>query len=356
MKTSSTLFLTLALSSILSISCQKDNPISNEINYGLEPVENIDYSKNLRSQSQNEDLEVQNGILHFKSMEVFRNLRTKSVEELGVLIPAFNSFDSKINKFNRLNEEAQNLKSETAMKGLLSKYKTSAQLVVDQVKIADESIYDRFIPDISRPYFYVGNVIMVYKDGFQYSILDGDLQKVQKIFNGEKSIPSVGELPINPKNSKLREVNATCQNMDMSFTAYNNYRGISWAHSYAVGDPTGIVINGKKQYRMYVSSNTCGQVQRKIFGVWWNSDTDKTVYANHTVNAYLDGSQVINEYIDFSTTTYGTPQNQVFTDVESSPLIYLLEDELYRYTADLTEGNGRLSTSSLVIDVWYKCP
>lgn len=290
-------------------------------------------------------------------MDTFRELSTKSIDELNKLSSDYINFDSKEKKYIEMNEACEKLTSREEFNELLKKYSNSVELVGDEIEIADKTIYDRFIPDIDRPYFYIGEMIQIYKNGEQITIMDGDLNKVQPVLSGEKDLLSVARARISGSHSKFRAINASCQYMEASFTTHNNYKGISWANSYSVGNVTGLVINGKYQYRMYVSTNTGGQVRKKTFGIWHNKNTDKTVYRNHTINAYLDGVQVINEPQDAVSTINGSYENRVFTDEESSPLIYLLEDELDRYTVSLTEGTGRLSSSSLSgASVWYKCP
>lgn len=329
-------------------SCEKNHELSSldelsslaELNTSnLEYLEGyVSFEKNYYSEEQKEDIEVVNGIIHFKSLDVFQKiafnneyLASKEYLKISAL------FDSKVNKYDRFLGESEKLTSKEEALRLIKKYNNSVELNHDDIDIADKSIYDNFIPSTEQPYFYIGDVINLYKNGKEFVIIDGDESKIERILNGNESLNNVAVVEIKTNSKKLRSTSSRCQNL-YGELYHGNLVGYSKCDGTIRQTPVG-VVNGQYRYRMSAVTFTTVNVKIKRFGLLWAYGTDKRLNVNHTLYMYVDGVQVMFQPYQQTWDNYNiTDKKAAISDAtEFTPIstIYLFENELSRLTINI---------------------
>jgi hypothetical protein len=319
------------------------------------------YEKNLRSETQKRDVEIANGIVHFKSFEVFKEISSRESGKSHSFSKTYPSFDSKNDKYMRFLSESENLHSKEEALLLLNKYESSVELIGDDIDIADITFYDNFIPSTKQPYFYIGNTINVLTKSQHYVIIDGDEGKIKRIMNGERNLDNVTTKVINRTIKKLRTTNSLCMNLYGEFY-HNDLKGTSECIEEAVGDGIG-VVNGQTQFLMSARTITRGEIKRKRFGFWWSYNTDKQLTLNHTVYMYLNGVQTVVQAHQSTFNSTGVGGIQILTTFTPETLIYLLgsqPSDLNVFTMNIQNNSnpwGGLTTPSISgVNIKYMCP
>jgi hypothetical protein len=345
-------------------SCEKtSDSITNNLSKNADeasleiPLNYISYEKNLRSETQKHDVEITNGIIHFKSPEVFKEISLKENEVPQSFLKAYPSFDSKHDKYIRFLSESEKLTSKEEALILLKKYKNSVEIIEDEIDIADLTFYDSFIPSTEQPYFYIGNTINVLTKGQHYVIIDGDENKIARIMNGESNLGNVVKKIFNSTTKKSRTTNSLCMGLYGEFY-HNNLRGTSECIGETVGEIIG-VVNGQTQFLMSARTWTIGEVKRKRFGIWWSYNTDKQLTLNHTVYMYVNGVQTVVQPIQAVFNSNGIGGIQILTTFTPETPIYLLGSDS-PFTMNIQNNSnpwGGLTTSSISgVNIKHMCP
>jgi hypothetical protein len=161
----------------------------------------------------------------------------------------------------------------------------------DQIVLNDKTPFDYLFTSPDKRFFFIGETIYFFYQGYQYIIYDGDVKKVEMISKGLKSIENV--LSISSGNKKARINLASLYNRVVSNTE-SNRRGTvevqQWGRALI---STGQVNSqGQALFRVYIEARTQAFYERRTLGLWsvWNSNN--TLKVNYFATLTYNGSAI----------------------------------------------------------------
>lgn len=347
-----------------SLSPEVPNLVDNSINYSIAFISASELSKiiknNINNASQEEDYMIVDNVVRFKNYEKFDHFTTNLEASKKVFAKSFANFQSKESKFNNFIEEADKAKDENSFRIILDIFSDDIEIVDDRVLINDETPFDFIISSVQKPYFYVGNIIYMYYQGNQYIIADGNLNTVEKIKKGEKTLKNVIKSSYQVNSIKnARSTSATCGFMSGFFQISHNNGNRRGNSSCEVGyqvTATGGTINGEPEMKVLWRVYTRGQVEKKLWFLWIGFNSNNELLVNYKANAVFNGSIVESYEPNFSefNNNYFISHTALISPGPAG--FYIPQSQISLISANLEQRSGRLINWELAgAAVIYRC-
>lgn len=253
--------------------------------------------KNVEDKSMKNDIEIIDGITHFKNNKVFLDFFENDAKKLRLFQNTFkNQFAVKNEIVSNIENDLNSAQNANDIDRIVAKYPEYLKIQDSTVVFIGKSIFYPLLTHPSKNYFYVGKMIHLIEENSSYIIVDGDLNKISKIKNKEKNQKNVFEFENKVKMSKKGKPNASAINAS-DFNLYgraynysnNNKRGCVGLRLERIQTATGQNnSNGQPTFYVKFSSINNGYAERK-FIFWGIVQSYKTLVPNFKFTSYLNG-------------------------------------------------------------------
>ncbi|WP_255069492.1 hypothetical protein [Lacihabitans sp. LS3-19] len=313
--------------------------------------------ENLIDKNQKEDIEIEDGIFHFKSHDVFLKFSNDSLNKKIIKKNFGLHFTQKNNSREILIKSLDNCKNLDEVLSIVDK--NPKLLRIENNEIIFNSLnnpFDYLFTDDSKNYFYIGKMIYLIEPNNQYIILDGNLEKIKKIRDGLKNLELVVYNYNTNGNKNLKK--GRISSYTLGNTGYNNSgnrRGTVSVYGnrlvYATNSQNG---NGQNLFGVQYDCITAAGVDRKIFGLWVGMQSNNTIIVNYTASLYFNGSYIgetINPYTSVSEYGYELYDSKTLYPPWN---VFFTENEIPNTYVEFQTGNGYYYTPQLDGHlVWY---